>query len=362
MRMIGVPLDEHGRVDHAAIDRLLERRGLDSARELMALARERPGVLNMAEVNPPLYMDVSSAYSGDELGLPNRDFIGEGIVGAGDLVVSAGAGNSVNVAAGACWVIGDTNPLAQPTYRMTNDAVRNLGITPDPALARRVRIVAQITDQTFSGASRSWALQALLGTPNASPVLPAEPASAISLANILVPAAAASSAAYTITDLRARATVGGGQAAPAASLVRHSVRGKQSAAQSLPSAVAGGTAIVFDAEDWDSDGYHDTVTNNTRLTIPAGLGGLYFLTGGLALANPSAATRVTAMIRKNGTTYLAGGGPTDNYGPSNQVWGSVGFVDLAVPGDYYELMGLNTEATQNIIAASAFFSATYLVP
>lgn len=31
----------------------------------------------------------------------------------------------------------------------------------------------------------------------------------------------------------------------------------------------------LDSEDFDTDGYHDTVTNNSRMTIPTGLGGYY---------------------------------------------------------------------------------------
>lgn len=165
----------------------------------------------MAE-QTPLYMDISNVYSGDELGLPWRDIMGEGIVGTGDLAVTAGTGNSVNVAAGACWVTGDTNPALQPTYRCYNDAVVNKGINPDPSNPRYVQVIAQITDQGFAGSGRNWQVVATHGTPAASPAVPATPASALPLANILVPTNAASSAAYTITDLRSRASIGGGQA------------------------------------------------------------------------------------------------------------------------------------------------------
>lgn len=165
----------------------------------------------MTEITP-LYMDINNAYSGDEFGLPWRDVMGEGVVGAGDLAVTAGTGNTVNVAAGAVWVVGDTNTNLQPTYRVYNDGVVNKGITPDPANPRIVLVVAQITDAGFSGAQRNWAITTIHGTPAVSPVAPALPASAAPLASILVPAAAASSAAYTITNLRTRAQVGGGQA------------------------------------------------------------------------------------------------------------------------------------------------------
>jgi len=148
-------------------------------------------------------MDISGVYSGDELGLPNRDMISEGIVGAGSLAVTAhGGANSVDVAAGAAWVTGDTDVNHQPTYRVYNDATVNLGISPDPTNPRIVLVVAQINDATFVGVTRNWQLVAIHGTPAASPAAPALPASALQLASITVPAAAASSAAYTITDTR----------------------------------------------------------------------------------------------------------------------------------------------------------------
>lgn len=165
----------------------------------------------MAE-KTPLYMDINNVYSGDEMGLPNRDFMSEGVVGANDYLVTAGAGNTVNIAAGACWILGDTDTVNQPIYRVINDAVVNKGITPDPTNPRIVLIIGQITDATFSGATRAMVLTALHGTPAGVPAAPALPASAILLSQITVPAAAASSAAYTIVDRRARARVGDGGA------------------------------------------------------------------------------------------------------------------------------------------------------
>lgn len=165
----------------------------------------------MAELTP-LFMDISSVYSGDELGLPYRDLASEGIVDAGSLAVTEKAGGanlSVDVAAGAAWVLGDTNPNAQPCYRVRNDAVVNLGISPDPSNPRKVLIVAQITDETFAGTGRNWQLIAIHGTPAASPAEPALPASALPLAMIDVPAADTSITNSQITDRRVRAVAGG---------------------------------------------------------------------------------------------------------------------------------------------------------
>jgi hypothetical protein len=37
------------------------------------------------------------------------------------------------------------------------------------------------------------------------------------------------------------------------------------------------TAMAYDTEAFDTDGFHDNVTNNSRITIPAGLGGYYLI-------------------------------------------------------------------------------------
>lgn len=163
----------------------------------------------MAELTP-LYMDINSVYSGDELGLPYRDFISEGIVGVNDLKVQAkGTPDlSVDILAGAAWIMGDTNVDAQPTYRVRNDATVNRGITPDPSNPRKVLVVAQITDETFAGTGRKFEILALHGTPAGSPAEPALPASAIPLALIDVTAADTDITNAQITNRRVRAVLG----------------------------------------------------------------------------------------------------------------------------------------------------------
>lgn len=61
--------------------------------------------------------------------------------------------------------------------------------------------------------------------------------------------------------------------------------------------LVGLSTLSFDAERYDVGGMHDTVTNNSRLTVPANQGGLYTFTVSLNL-NASIAGRV--IVRKNG--------------------------------------------------------------
>lgn len=71
------------------------------------------------------------------------------------------------------------------------------------------------------------------------------------------------------------------------------------AAQSLANNTE--TAIVFDSEEFDTDGFHSNVTNNTRITIPAGKGGYYNLIGQITFQANSGGSVRTASFFKNGT-------------------------------------------------------------
>jgi hypothetical protein len=95
------------------------------------------------------------------------------------------------------------------------------------------------------------------------------------------------------------------------------------------------TAIEFNAADIrDTDGYHSTVTNTTRMTVPAGLGGLYEV-GANVTFNDGLGNRVL-RLRKNGSSV---------FGSVQAVVGTGEFVGqtVCVPvvlnaGDYVEVV------------------------
>lgn len=76
----------------------------------------------------------------------------------------------------------------------------------------------------------------------------------------------------------------------------------KAAAQGITTGVS--TAIQFDTERFDSDAFHDNVTNNTRLTIPASMGG-YYVFGAHIQFNASATGYRQVAIVVNATTSLA---------------------------------------------------------
>jgi hypothetical protein len=93
------------------------------------------------------------------------------------------------------------------------------------------------------------------------------------------------------------------------------------------------TAVTFGAADiFDTDAYHNPSTNNSRITIPAGLGGNYIIYGQTSWPNFSGNKRLT--FRKNGTTNLVvqDSGSVDITTLSNKI------VANLVAGDYIEMV------------------------
>lgn len=175
----------------------------------------------MAARNPPLWLQAGShPATNDRLLLealmaPPPAVVsgaGYGIVGPSDLAVTQnGTPNmSVNVAAGKAFVDGTEN-ANQGAYLCVNDATVNLAIAAsDPTNPRKDLVVAKVQDAEWSGATNSWSLAVVTGTPAASPSEPAVPANAHVLAMINVAAGATSITNGNITDRRRRASALGG--------------------------------------------------------------------------------------------------------------------------------------------------------
>jgi len=87
-----------------------------------------------------------------------------------------------------------------------------------------------------------------------------------------------------------------GAAAAAATFV--GCRLTKSADQTISNAT--NTAITFNGEDFDTDGFHNNVTNNSRITIPSGKDGKYLFTVSGYWADNATGTRTTVLY-KNGS-------------------------------------------------------------
>jgi len=144
------------------------------------------------------------------------------------------------------------------------------------------------------------------------------------------------------------------------------VRLIQQVAQSIPSGIS--TAITFGAgsEDIDTNGWHDTVTNNTRVTPT--VAGYYRVTGGYVTTTSSfaAANSIDCAVAKNGVSAASGerqGGATTN----TQLMCIAGAI-LSANGttDYFECMAnqvtgvaINTHIAQRL---SSFLEVEFLRP
>lgn len=120
----------------------------------------------------------------------------------------------------------------------------------------------------------------------------------------------------------------------------------------------------FGSENYDTDNYHSTSTNTSRITIPTGLGGKYLITASLSNTSYHA---VLAYIKfkVNGAEagfnaltglnfesrfYAAGAGGD---------WAGASVVLNLAAGDYVEMYGLWDSTTASSLVANSF-QASYL--
>jgi hypothetical protein len=111
--------------------------------------------------------------------------------------------------------------------------------------------------------------------------------------------------------------------------------------------------IPMNLEALDTDGFHSTVTNTSRVTIPAGLAGVYCCVGYLRWEGTTVAQPL-GLILKNGFAVVRTTGPTAAYVSNNPSW--VGY--LAV-GDYVEFAAYQESGVNKNVS---YTTATNLDP
>src|SRR6266404_4778604 len=107
-------------------------------------------------------------------------------------------------------------------------------------------------------------------------------------------------------------------------------------------------------EEWDQDGagagFHEGVTNPTRLTVPANAGGKYLVGGvGSFAASATGVQRETA-IRLNGATFLGAARTSNAQTAGNAIEQTVTAVVKLVATDYVELVFNQDIASPSLIA------------
>ena len=112
-------------------------------------------------------------------------------------------------------------------------------------------------------------------------------------------------------------------------------------------------AITFDSEVSDSDGYHDNTTNNTRLTVPAGLGGNYAVTGTINFIGNATGVRYV-VVKKNGNIFYYT--VINNAGTVECMFQATQVIPLDA-GDYVELFGIQTSGgSLNVNGGQTFYT------
>jgi hypothetical protein len=119
------------------------------------------------------------------------------------------------------------------------------------------------------------------------------------------------------------------------------------------------TALTFGTETFDTDAYHSTVSNTSRITIPAGKAGYYSLYGQVTWDNTNAMS-TEIRVYKNGNTehnvyapYWVNSGGYYSVQISDVLYGAV--------SDYFEIFVFqNIGSPQTIIGAQTYATAAYL--
>lgn len=127
------------------------------------------------------------------------------------------------------------------------------------------------------------------------------------------------------------------------------------AGQSVSSATW--TSATLNSEDYDVGTMHDTVTNNSRITVPTNGGGLYYICG--IISFDSNATGVRAgRLRKNGSTVLMQCNQP-NAGATDAVSIPLNTVVSLNATDYIEMQGYqNSGGALNIGSATRELGCT----
>ena len=117
----------------------------------------------------------------------------------------------------------------------------------------------------------------------------------------------------------------------------HGCRVKDTSGQSIANNTLVALAMAG-TEDYDSDAYHDTSTNNSRITVPASLGGKYRIGGTATLATANAGTERLLAVRLNGSTYIAINSAQGASNGANEEYVSIATEYALSVGDYVELI------------------------
>jgi len=134
------------------------------------------------------------------------------------------------------------------------------------------------------------------------------------------------------------------------------------AAQSIANATL--VTVTYSDEAFDTDGFHSTVTNTDRITIPSGKGGYYLVNWTVNFADNATGYR-TSQVLKNGSR-IGYGNWCDAISGDPTVTSNSVILNLAA-GDYLTIQvaqtssgSLNLSVSSPVAQQDNCFSVTYL--
>jgi hypothetical protein len=123
-----------------------------------------------------------------------------------------------------------------------------------------------------------------------------------------------------------------------------------------------GTILNFQYEMFDTNGFHDNTTNNSRITIPAGLGGKYLVVAQFAYQANANGQRVAYIYTGSGGLYTLSALSPGN--ATSQATIPLSAIISIAAGDYFELTAFQDSGVSlNVLGGSPYytrFEVTYL--
>jgi hypothetical protein len=118
-----------------------------------------------------------------------------------------------------------------------------------------------------------------------------------------------------------------------------------------------GAAILWDDEEYDTDAFHSTVSNISRLTVPAGVTKIV-LSSTVQLTSVDASDHVLLWLSKNGNFFNGSGRTRQEISSTDAIMLNVSSGVLnVVPGDYFEAnLVVEADTSVNVVASVSHFS------
>ena len=111
------------------------------------------------------------------------------------------------------------------------------------------------------------------------------------------------------------------------------------------------TSIAFTSEAYDTDGFHDNATNNSRITIPTGQGGKYLFTFSMQWTTGSGIRDL--QLYKNGSVIITPSAAIPGQAGSEVALNGTYVLDL-VATDYVQVYGYTFGGGDETTIASTF--------